>query len=237
LHIAAIVLLTILIGVVSAHLANYYWAQEHNAAIGSNPKRAPEWDSSDHMLQMQQHIDQLFAEASCQLAADPAAARRSISPGGASALRDPFRQMQRIQQEIDRMFNQTFRDVGHFGSAAAFDNGWNAMAVMPAMDLREITNTYVITAQLPDLEKSDIHISLTGPVLNILADHTARGTSEGGAGTTMTQQRQRFERHVRLPAVPAHPGDIVATFENGILRIAVPKASAVPPLEKEVPLR
>ena len=65
-----------------------------------------------------------------------------------------------LQREVDRLFDEFARG---FGTLAVAGNG----NLMPSMDISETDKEFVITAELPGLERKDVEISLEDNVLTI----------------------------------------------------------------------
>lgn len=120
----------------------------------------------------------------------------------------------------------------------ALDSRWTAesRSWVPAIDVVEKKDAYVVYAELPGVDASEFGITLERNVLTIrgaktgLVDSLDQGdvrvfAAERGSGS--------FERAVRLPEFV--DGDrITADFKNGLLTITVPKAHAARPRRIEV---
>lgn len=100
---------------------------------------------------------------------------------------------------------------------------------VPAVDVVEKNDAYLIACELPGVDASQVDISFEQNVLTI------RGTKTAGfeaAGEVRVYAAERvsgaFERAVRLPEFV--DGDhISAELRNGLLTITVPKAQAAQP--------
>jgi HSP20 family protein len=249
MHVIAIGAVTVLIVLLAGHLILHHfavrrnpdtvrlaWPQAKTQPVSSRPLG---WNSSDHIQDIQRQIDALFAAAFNDTpagAAPPTGTPRDAAQG----VFYPFERMEHMRQEIDAMFDRACDDIAHFGPHAGFDDGWDTLAVTPAMEWSEETNdAYLITISLPDMDRSSIRISLTGPVLNIVAESQkekrAGGRRQGAWSTSQTLRK--FERHVRLPAAPADIDAVKAVYSNGLLQIRIPKAGRQEPLEKPIPIQ
>ena len=112
----------------------------------------------------------------------------------------------------------------------AFNGGWSneARVWVPAVDVVEKKDSYVLYAELPGVDASQVDISFEQNVLTI------RGTKQSAIQATNESELRvyaaeraagSFERSVRLPEFV--DGDrIAAEFTNGLLTITVPKAQA-----------
>ena len=93
---------------------------------------------------------------------------------------------------------------------------------VPAVDIREEDTRFVLFADLPGVERSDIDISLEQGVLTIKGERR----SESKAQTDGYQRRERmrgtFLRRFTLPD-NVNTESISATVKNGVLQIEIPK--------------
>lgn len=232
--IAAVTTLIVLVGwrLIEQRIAG---PQAHwNFFVGKSTHPQPRLaalDMREPFRTMQEEVDALFADAFRDFP--------TVIPTPAGAVRDDdrgvslfFQQMQRMQQDIDRMFQRRCEELHRMALQPRFDDGWETLAVTPSLDMRETTNAVIIAFHLPGVQKSDIHIAVAGQVLKVAAvSSNAQKTASGAQAS-----RRQFERHVRLPFPPEQTADIKANFEGDTLTIVVPKPSHPILLEKEVPL-
>jgi HSP20 family protein len=199
------------------------------------PAVTPEtvWDSSSRMNQMHAQINRMFEQAfrdSFRISLAPAV----VSPpatSDSSAPLDPFTMMRDIHREIDGMFQEAMHDLP--ARSRGFDDGWSELALTPGMSVKDTGTAYVITVALPNVDKSDIQLGMNGSILSLAVGHQeSRDTHDQNAHSTRLAQRiSRFEQRLRLPGADSNPEAIKASFEQGILRIVVPKqtGSTQPP--------
>jgi HSP20 family protein len=113
----------------------------------------------------------------------------------------------------------------------AFTPDWqtdSARVWVPALDVVEKKDAYLVFAELPGVASPDLDINFEQNVLTIkgtkrsLIDTTAHGELRVYAAERTTGS---FERSIRLPEFV--DGDqINAEFTNGLLTVTVPKAKA-----------
>ncbi len=97
-----------------------------------------------------------------------------------------------------------------------------------ALDVIETGDALVLEAALPGVRPEDVDVSLLGDVLTVSAGSDADDTSEHEGVRVREIRRGRVSRSVTLPqGVDADRAS--ATFENGLLRLAIPKSQ---PLER-----
>jgi HSP20 family protein len=125
---------------------------------------------------------------------------------------DAFRQLNRMQKQMDRLF----------GSAPASD--WGASYV-PSCDVKEAGNHYVISMDIPGMSKDQIKVELEGDMLTISGErHEEKEEKEKNRMRT-ERFYGSFARSFTLPT-EVKPEDIATEYKDGVLRIAVPKAAA-----------
>jgi HSP20 family protein len=119
--------------------------------------------------------------------------------------------------DVDNMFDELFpsalqrkRDSsnGHF---------------MPSVDIEDHESSIVIKADLPGMNKEDVHVSLHDGVLSIAAEHREE-TSEEKEGRFIRRER-RVGRYARSFTVAKSitENDINGTFADGVLTLTIPK--------------
>lgn len=137
------------------------------------------------------------------------------SPVPVSSTSAPFGLMQRWQREINRLFGDPFGDW--LISEEPFTGDW-----MPAINVYEETDNFVVEAELPGIKKDDIHIYMSGDNLNISGQRTK--DREGKGRDTFRSERSfgHFHRVISLP-VAVKPNAIEARYRDGVLTVTCPK--------------
>lgn len=93
--------------------------------------------------------------------------------------------------------------------------------LMPAIDIEETTDKYVIRADLPGVNKEDINIEFSGNQLTISAERKQEH-ADGGRQDRREIFYGMYQRSFTLPA--GVDGDkIEASYDNGVLVVNVPK--------------
>ena len=112
----------------------------------------------------------------------------------------------------------------------AFNSGWTpeSRVWVPAIDVVEKKDAYVLYAELPGVDASQVDISFEQNVLTIRGTKRSalEATNEGELRVYAAERATgSFERSMRLPEFV--DGDkINAEFANGLLTVTVPKAQA-----------
>ena len=116
---------------------------------------------------------------------------------------------------------------------------------VPKTDLRDTGDSYVLEADMPGFKKEEIKLSLEGDVLTIAAEHTTAedaSDSEGSAeqtdtakkGTYLQRQRSFCKYLQRLDISNVDADRIDAAYENGVLKLTLPKKQPAKPEVKQI---
>lgn len=106
-------------------------------------------------------------------------------------------------------------------------------ATLPAVNIVETNDNFVVEMAAPGLKKEDFTIELTNDLLKISsAKQFEHELGEGERYTRREYSYQAFQRSFHLPENVVEDSSIHARYEDGILRIMIPKketAKALPP--------
>lgn len=129
--------------------------------------------------------------------------------------------------DVDDWMNLFDRDFDHmFAPAERKDPlfGKNAKNLMKT-DVRETENTYEVDVDLPGFKKEEIHVDFKDGYLTVSAEKEVdKDEKEKESGRMIRQERYsgNLERSFYVgDGVTAE--QITASFENGVLRLSVPK--------------
>ncbi len=128
---------------------------------------------------------------------------------------EPAREIQSIQQEMNRLFG-TFFD-SPTGEAAVAARRW-----IPAMDLVEEGGEYVLRADLPGLDETDVKIELDERVLTVSGERSSKGEEVKQGYYRYERASGSFSRSLTLPE-GVDPDAIRASFDKGVLEVRIPK--------------
>jgi HSP20 family protein len=130
------------------------------------------------------------------------------------------RGLQSFQQDVDRLFG------------AVFDSHTRATAVsrrwIPAVDLVEETDEYVLRADLPGVAEQDVTVELDHNVLTVSGKRKAEHEERKDGYYRLERASGSFARSLRLPEGVDADG-IKANFDNGVLEVRVQKPASRKP--------
>jgi HSP20 family protein len=130
--------------------------------------------------------------------------------------------MPRLQDEINRLFG----NVDHHDSSSATAS-W-----VPAVDIAEYGDRFVLNVDVPGVDPSAVELTLEGGVLTLSGQRVSERSAQKGAEEP---QYQRFERGVgpfyrRFVLPDTVDGERVnATGKNGVLAVTIPKQAKAQP--------
>jgi HSP20 family protein len=129
---------------------------------------------------------------------------------------EPLREFSTLQNEMNRLFNTVF------DSPAPTGNGGTLRRWLPAMDLVESGDHFVLRADLPGLGESDVNIEVEDRVLTISGERKAEHESDKEGYHRIERAFGAFSRSLTLPeGVDADA--VQATFDRGVLEVRIPK--------------
>ena len=138
---------------------------------------------------------------------------------------DPFREMQHMRRNVDRMFDEWFR--------RPLATMWEGEDAVP-MDVYETDDLLVIKAALPGVKPDEVALSVSGDTLTIKGETRSEEEKKQGSYYRKEMRYGSFARSLVLPTTVDHD-KAEATFENGVLTISIPKSAEVKP--KSIPVK
>jgi HSP20 family protein len=128
----------------------------------------------------------------------------------------PARELDSFQQEVNRLFG-TF-----FDSQAGAGTVRRARRWVPAVDLVEREDHYVLRADLPGITEEDVKIEVEDDVLTVSGERKSEHEETRDGYRRFERVFGSFSRTLRLPeGVDADA--IQADFDNGVLEVRIPK--------------
>ena len=139
---------------------------------------------------------------------------------------EPVRELNSLQSEMNRLFN-TFFDTPTGG------NGGGLRRWVPAMDLVETDDHFVLKADLPGLDSGDVNIEVEDNVLTVSGERKVEHETSKEGYYRLERSSGEFRRALTLPdGVDADK--IEASFEKGVLEIRVPKPEQRKPRKVQI---
>jgi HSP20 family protein len=97
------------------------------------------------------------------------------------------------------------------------------------LDVYETEDSLVLKAAVPGVAPEDIDVTVTGDVLTIKGELKPEEEAEGRRNYLHRERRYgAFYRQLTLPSA-IDAGKVTASFDNGILKLEMPKREEVKP--------
>jgi HSP20 family protein len=134
---------------------------------------------------------------------------------------DPARELDTLQGEMNRLFSSFF-DTPTPG------NGSTARRWIPAMDLVETDDHFVLKADLPGVAESDVNIVFENNVLTLSGERKTEHEAKKDGYYRLERTTGSFSRSLTLPeGIDAEA--VTAKYGNGVLEVRIPKPAQAKP--------
>ena len=130
---------------------------------------------------------------------------------------EPARELSSMQSEMNRLFGTFFDSPTPRNGRGTAVRSW-----IPAMDVTENDNEYILKADLPGLSESDVNVELDDNVLRISGERKSEHTESKDGYHRVERAFGRFSRALRVPEGVSADG-IQASFDNGVLEVHIQK--------------
>jgi len=130
-----------------------------------------------------------------------------------------------LRDQLNSFFDMPF--WSSFERTGQLFTGWS-----PALDLYESGDHFVAVVKLPGMRREDIDISLHDGTLTISGERK-RESSNGKTAQRTERYVGTFRRSIGLPT-RVDPSKVSATYEDGILKVTLPKAEDAKPKQIQV---
>ncbi len=133
---------------------------------------------------------------------------------------DPFLEMQRMLAQMNQLFQDSL-DRG-FGPGSASLTG-------PQADIKQTPDHYIVTMDLPGMEKNSINVEVKNGMLMVSGERSSQ--KEVNQGKQFFRQERSFGQFLRTMPLPedAKSDDVKADYKNGVLEIKVGRAATGKP--------
>jgi HSP20 family protein len=140
---------------------------------------------------------------------------------------EPLRELGSLQNEMNRLFNTVF-DAPAPGSSGTAMRRW-----MPAMDLVETDEHFILRADLPGMTEEDIKIEFEDGTLTVSGERKAEHEARNEGYYRVERAFGAFSRSLTLPQ-GIDPAAVSASFDRGVLEVRVPKPEQRKPRRIEI---
>lgn len=137
---------------------------------------------------------------------------------------DPVGRIFNLREDFDDIVKDFF---------AGFSNVSATRGIYPLLDIREDKEKYIIGVEIPGVEKKDLKISVKKEKLIIQGEKREEKKREEESYLRVERSYGNFMRSVSLPT-GVDQSKITAKYNNGVLKITLPKTEKGKAKEVEV---
>jgi HSP20 family protein len=139
---------------------------------------------------------------------------------------DPFRELEEMSERLNRVFSRpSLRTNGKENLTVA---DW-----IPTVDISESEGEYLIKAELPEVKKEDVKVTVENGVLTLQGERRQEKEEKGKKYHRVERSYGSFIRSFTLPESVNESG-VKAEYKDGMLNIHLPKSEKVKPKAIEV---
>ena len=113
------------------------------------------------------------------------------------------------------------------------DEEYESAVWMPLTDIKETNDEYRLMLDIPGVDKKDVKISFSNGELQISGERKEEKEDKNEKYHRVERSFGKYYRSFRLPD-KIQQDNIKAEFNNGSLRVTIPKAEEVKPKEIEI---
>jgi HSP20 family protein len=128
---------------------------------------------------------------------------------------EPWRELGALQTEMNRLFNTAFE-------SPAGNGGGTLRRWMPAMDVLEAGDHFLLRLDLPGVSQDQVSIELDDQTLTISGERTFEHEASKDGFQRVERASGAFQRSLTLPQ-GIDPEAITAGFDHGVLEVTIPK--------------
>lgn len=145
---------------------------------------------------------------------------------------NPFHELDEVQNRLSTIFGG-FPEFGRFPKRR-FGNGDKPLPDWaPQVDISEDEKEYLVKADLPEMKKEEVKVTVENGVLSISGERNTEKEEKKKKFHRIERSHGTFLRTFTLPE-NTDSAKIVAEFKDGVLKVHLPKSPASKPKPVEV---
>jgi HSP20 family protein len=146
---------------------------------------------------------------------------------GAIARWDPFKELEDLERRMARWFDRPPRRREGEKEALTVAE-WS-----PLVDIEESEKEYLVKAELPEIKKDDVKVTVENGVLTIAGERKFEKEEKGKKYHRIERSYGTFVRSFMLPE-DVDGTNVSAEYKDGVLHVHLPKAEQAKPKVIEV---
>lgn len=128
----------------------------------------------------------------------------------------PFREVESLQREMNRLFDRLAMPEDGGSTSLGFN-------FIPAAELHEAPDQVTLRMELPGIEAKDLDVNVTAEAVAISGERKSEIKSEEQGMSRSEFRYGKFQRIIPLPS-RIQNDKVQAEFKNGVLCLTLPKA-------------
>lgn len=142
---------------------------------------------------------------------------------------NPFKEMEELQNRLSSLMGLSpSRIPGENQSEFLSETAWS-----PPVDIVEEDKEYIVKAELPEIRKEDLNVTVENGMLNISGERKFEKEEKKRKYHRVERSYGSFTRSFALPA-DADGSKIEAEFKDGLLQVHIAKSETSQPKAIEV---
>jgi HSP20 family protein len=144
---------------------------------------------------------------------------------------EPIRELDDLRTRLNSLFGGQKRSAAETGRETMTVADW-----VPAVDISETESEFLIKAELPEIRKDDVKVTVQDGVLTIRGERRHESEEKDRKYHRMERSYGVFMRRFSLPE-GVDEQKLKAEFENGMLHLHLPKSPKAQPRAIEVEIK
>jgi HSP20 family protein len=142
---------------------------------------------------------------------------------------EPFRDLQAVQDRLNRVFDEAFR-----GTPRGNDDEWAlGGSWAPSVDIFEHEGNLVLKAELPGVDPKDVDVRVENNVLTLRGERKFENEVKREKYHRVERAYGTFSRSFTLPNV-VDTEKIKAEYKDGVLQVTLPQREEAKPKQIQV---
>ncbi|PIG91287.1 Hsp20/alpha crystallin family protein [Gloeocapsopsis sp. IPPAS B-1203] len=129
---------------------------------------------------------------------------------------EPFREVDSLQRDMNRLFDSLMRTG---------DGETSSMAFVPAAEIEETPEAVHLKLEIPGMEAKDLDVQVTAEAVAVSGERKSETKTEEKGMTRSEFRYGSFRRVIPLPTRIKND-EVQAEYKNGVLDLTLPKAEA-----------
>jgi len=142
---------------------------------------------------------------------------------------DPFADLLSFPDRLNQLLNQGT----HVSRGKSNEQSLTFANFIPPVDVMENDNNIMVQVELPGVREEDVEVRIENNMLTISGERRLENEEQRDNFLRVERAYGRFYRSFTLPS-NIDPENVSATFDNGILKITIPKREESKPKQIKI---